>query len=344
MPLVGESSGTPSSGPRWRARLRPLAFLILLGVTLYGLREFLSGDWRQAAEYWRAHLAVLGLVLLLACLDVACEAAGGIAVYERFGIRARDRAGICAFLSARAGLLLPAQLGRLIRPDAYARLGRGSSAGCLKAEAVAFALNAASVLALLAGLVAFRIHPVLGPVVGAATIAALLLSGNRLSPFLAGTRLALPSGFWWRGSTAAIVLVQMAGWIAHALGLYVMVRGLNPLISLWDPLFLAPASSLLGAGTGLPGGVGATEGLLGASLEWMRIPKEHLLLAVGAFRVVTFWVWIPVGWMALAFVRRGAARRAAASGGVTRRETSLPSGETGGTARIEAVVPDPVGP
>jgi hypothetical protein len=36
----------------------------------------------------------------------------------------------------------------------------------------------------------------------------------------------------------------------------------------------------------------------------MSIPSEHLVLAVGAFRLITFWLWIPIGWLALAVVKR----------------------------------------
>ena len=56
--------------------------------------------------------------------------------------------------------------------------------------------------------------------------------------------------------------------------------------------------------TGLPGGIGATEGILGASLSFRQVPVEHLAVAVAAFRMITFWIWIPVGWLALLALRR----------------------------------------
>jgi hypothetical protein len=43
------------------------------------------------------------------------------------------------------------------------------------------------------------------------------------------------------------------------------------------------------------------------------IPAEHLALIVGAFRVLTFWIWIPVGWLALAMIRRRLSRAGAAA-------------------------------
>jgi uncharacterized membrane protein YbhN (UPF0104 family) len=230
-------------------------------------------------------------------------------VYERFNVRAWNRDGVQSYLAGRAGLLLPAQLGRLIRPDSMAQLGRGRLSRCLKAEVIAFVLDATSVGALLAGLLAAHFVSVwLMPPAVLGTIATLLFFGNRITRFLARTRLALPPRFWWRWETLAIVIVQMAGWTAHGVGFYFMLRGLAAGMSLWEPVFYAPASAVLGVATGLPGGLGATETFLGVSLEMMHIPAVHLALAVGAFRLVTFWVWIPIGWAALLAVRYRASR------------------------------------
>ena len=77
--------------------------------------------------------------------------------------------------------------------------------------------------------------------------------------------------------------------------------------TLWDALFIAPASSVIGLGTGMPGGIGATEGLLGTALQFNQVPPEHFAMVVGAFRVVTFWIRLPIGWIALTFARRSTA-------------------------------------
>jgi uncharacterized membrane protein YbhN (UPF0104 family) len=211
-------------------------------------------------------------------------------------------------MAGNVGRVLPAQLGRLIRPEAMVRLGRGTLSHCLKAEASVFVLDAISVFALLAGLVVFRFRPLLAPVVVVAFVAVCLYLGGRIGDALAGTKLDLPRGFWWQWQTAATVVVQMAGWVAHGLAFYVLIAGLVGLEGLWDALFTAPAAAVLGTGTGLPGGIGATEGLLGAALRLSQVPAEHLALIVAAFRVVTFWCWVAVGWVFLASIRRKVAR------------------------------------
>ena len=286
---------------------RTAGFVVLAVVTVFGLYQFFTGDWSEIAGYWEAKLSALPQVLVLATLDVALEGVAWLWIYAGFGLRVWDTKGASAFLAGRAGLLLPAQLGRLIRPDAMARLDRAPLATCLKAEGVVFVLDSTSVAALLAGLIAYMLHPLAAPVAAGAVIVLMLLLGNRVANRLAGTKLELPTTFWWRWQTFGIVIVEMAGWFAHGAALYLLVRGLPGSSTLGQSVFFAAGSAVLGAGSGLPGGLGATEGLLGASLSLMNVPAAHLAIAVAGFRLVTFWMWIPVGWIALMSIRRRSA-------------------------------------
>jgi len=305
------AAATTVSG--WQRWARTVGFVILVVVSAYGIYTFLKGDATAVTSYWSKRYKVLPLVTLFAAMDVSIEMVAWMWVFQRFGLRALDPTGAAVALSGKAGLLLPAQLGRLIRPDLMVRLGRSTLAQALKAEAVVFVLDSTSVLALFAALVAFRVHPALTPVAGLAVIMVTVVLGNRIAKILAGTRLELPSTFWWHWQTVAITVLQSAGWIAHGMAFYVLASDLPGNVTLWDSLFLAPGSAVLGIGSGLPGGIGATEALLGISMQLKHVPQEHLAIGVAAFRIVTFWLLLPVGWMALAYVGRKL-RHAAHSG------------------------------
>jgi uncharacterized membrane protein YbhN (UPF0104 family) len=283
---------------------RLAGFFILVAVTIFGIYRFVTGDWTNVIAYWRDHLEVIPLLAVISIIDVILEAGAWMWVYHRFRIRAFDRGGSCAFLAGRAGLLLPAQLGRLIRPDAMVKLDRARVADALKAEGVVFVLDGISVIALLAGLLVYRTYPAAAPAAAVATIGVMVFLGNTISRFMMNTRLHLPSTFWWAWPTLFITLVNMSGWVAHGLALYVVVADLPGDMTLWDSLFLGPGSAVLGVATGLPGGIGVTEGILGASLRIRSVPVEHLAVAVAAFRLITFWIWVPIGWMAIAILRR----------------------------------------
>jgi uncharacterized protein (TIRG00374 family) len=149
----------------------------------------------------------------------------------------------------------------------------------------------------------------LAPVAAVVVIIVMVFLGNTINQLLTHTRLRLPPSFWWNSSTFGIILVNLVGWVAHGLALYVVVQDLPGEIQLWDSLIMGPGSAVLGVATGLPGGIGATEGILGAAMRLKSVPIEYLAVAVAAFRVVTFWMWIPIGWLAISYVQRRANRK-----------------------------------
>jgi len=321
----------------WRRYARWSGFAVLAAVTVYGLVEFTSGDGSAVLAYWRTKLYLLPVVLGFAMLDVALEGLAWIWVAARFGLRTVDWKGARLFLTAKAGLVMPAQLGRLIRPDAMARAGRGTVSQCLKMEGAVFVFDSLSVLALLVGMVAWLVHPLLGALAAVVLILTVLFLGGRFGKRLDGTRFELPAGIWWSWQSFAIVLIQMTGWLAHGMAYYTVVADLPGDTSLWNALFVAPLSAVLGVSTGLPGGVGAIEGVLGVSLRFNGVPAEHLALAIAAFRLVTFWIWIPIGWLALVGVGRRSRARSKAT--ASQPETGYPRA-VGRAARVESLSAD----
>jgi uncharacterized membrane protein YbhN (UPF0104 family) len=289
---------------RYAAHARGLALLVLLAVTGVGVYSFATGDWTTVVEYWRENWVLLPLLLLFSVVDVALEAIAWMWLYTRRKMRAFDSGGLLVYLAGRAGLLMPAQLGRLIRPDAMVRLGRGSYSDCLKAESLLFVLDGISVVSLLLALIVWRLSPWLAIPAGLVVVLVMFVIGNRVANLIAHTRLGIEHGFWWKGSTLAIVAINLTGWLAHGAALYVVVAGLPGSMTLLDALTFGPGAAVLGNSTALPGGIGVTEGLLGASLRLREVPPEHLAVAVAAFRLITFWIWIPIGWLALLALRR----------------------------------------
>ncbi len=291
---------------------RPIAFLVLAVVSAYGLYRLFAGDWTTIIAAWRGKEHLLIAAGGLGVLDVAVGMVSWIWIYRRFGVRTLDGTGLKVYLAGYAGVLLPMKLGNLIRPDAFARLDRGSLRDCIKAEAVLFFLDAAAALAIIVGLGTFLVVPLASPIAVVVVIALILILADRLSGLVSETRLALPRRFWCRGSTVGILLVRVACWSITGTALYVLISHLAGEAGYIETLFFVSASSVVGAGTGLPGGIGAIEGLLGVSLDIMKVPPEHFAFAVGAFRLATFWIWLPIGWVALLLVNRQAARRPAA--------------------------------
>lgn len=337
-PVINESSPLPSK-PRqllrqlasgWRRYAHAIAILILVVVSAYGIHQYMGADAAAVAKVWKSEITILPFVFLFAMIDLSLELAGWVWILSRLGLKTRDLTGASVCLAGKAGLLLPAQLGRLIRPDLMVSLGRGTLTENLKAEGAVFVLDSISVVALFAGLVSWRVHPALGPMASAAVIVVVLFLGNRIASLLSGTRLEFPRSFWWSWQTFAIVVVEAAGWASHGIAFYVLTTHLPGNVSLWDALFLAPGSAVLGLASGLPGGLGLTEGLLGASLGFNGVPEAHLALGVATFRVITFWLLLPIGWLALLWAGRQVRKR-------NRRLEAEEAAVTGGaSAPVEA--------
>ena len=314
----------------WQRYSWIIAFVILVVVSAYGIRQFLAGDVAAVVDIWKSKITVLPFVFLFAMIDLSLETVGWVWIFSRLGLKTRDLTGVSVCVAGKAGLLLPAQLGRLIRPDLMVRLGRGTLGDNLKGEGAVFVLDAVSVVALFAGLVAWRVHPTLGAAATTIVILVALFLGNRIANILSGTRLEFPRAFWWSWQTFVIVLVEAAGWAAHGVAFYVLTSDLPGNMTLWDALFLAPGSAVLGLASGLPGGLGLTDSLLGASLGFSGVPMAHHALGVIMFRLITFWLLLPIGWLALMWAGiqvRKRNRRLEAEGAVDSGATPAPVGK-----------------
>ena len=293
----------------WQRHARTIGLFILVVVTGHQIHHFMAGDVAEVAAVWKGKIAILPLVFLFAMIDLGLETAGWAWILSRLGLKTDDFTAVSVCVAGKAGLLLPAQLGRLIRPDLMVHLGRGTPAENLKAEGAVFVLDGVSVVALFAGLVAWRIHPALGPAAFTAVVLVFLFLGNQIASLLSRTPLDFPRSFWWSWQAFAIVAVEAAGWAAHGLAFYVLTSDIPGNVSLWDALFLAPGSAVIGLASGLPGGLGITEGLLSASLNFNGVPAAYLALGVAMFRLMTFWLLLPIGWLALMWAGRQAAKR-----------------------------------
>jgi len=247
---------------------------------------------------------VLGAALGLQALNLALDTVLWLWLLAGFGIRPGLRRGIVLFMAGLAGLLLPAQLGRLVRPEELARLGHGRFADAAKAEVIQLALLVVSAFAMMAAVLA-GLWNVWAAVPAALAVIAVFLCGAALG-FKWVPRLSalLAPAYFFRPSTIVIACLSTASWIVAGFSLYLVLHGSVPDLSLWQTMFVAPSNSLLGSASGMPGGLGVAEGYLGAAFHALRVPSEHLALAVGAFRLITFWIWVPIGWVALTWLGR----------------------------------------
>jgi uncharacterized membrane protein YbhN (UPF0104 family) len=101
-------------------------------------------------------------------------------------------------------------------------------------------------------------------------------------------------------SAAANLLLTAAYLLAFFAALYSV--GAHPAILPAAVVYLA--GNAVGSAAPTPGGLGGVEAVLAAGLTGMGIPAHEAIPAVLVFRVATFWLPIPVGWLSYLGLQR----------------------------------------
>ena len=91
---------------------------------------------------------------------------------------------------------------------------------------------------------------------------------------------------------------------AYILCLYVCVRALGGVRPVPSVAVVYLTGSALGSIVPTPGGLGAVETVLSAGLVATGLPAAVAVSSVLLFRLLTFWLPVPVGWVALRYLER----------------------------------------
>jgi uncharacterized membrane protein YbhN (UPF0104 family) len=92
--------------------------------------------------------------------------------------------------------------------------------------------------------------------------------------------------------------------ICYILCLDACVRAFGGSIPLTSAAVVYLTGSALGSVVPTPGGLGAVEAALSAALTATGLPAATAVSAVLLFRLLTFWLPVPAGWLAFSFLRR----------------------------------------
>ncbi len=288
--------------------IRLIALVVLALATGLGLYGLLTSDWRSAIAFWAHKWPVLGMAYGLSLCDLFLDSLIWTLLLRDFGVRPPVVARTLVYMSGYAGLFMPFQSGRLLRSDGLVRLGYAPFGQAARGEAALLFVSLVAAAAALSGAFTFLAFPLVAPLVSLLVIAVALLMADRVFVLLSSTPVNMPPGYWRRPRTFFLACLGMGGWLLNGTILFLVVRDLSPGITLNQTLLIGPANQLLGQATGLPGGIGAVEGLLGLSLKFVQVPSDHLVLAVAAFRLITFWTWLGVGWLVFLALRRWRAK------------------------------------
>ncbi|TBV09268.1 lysylphosphatidylglycerol synthase transmembrane domain-containing protein [Phytopseudomonas dryadis] len=94
-------------------------------------------------------------------------------------------------------------------------------------------------------------------------------------------------------------LLSLAGWGAEALAFHYLLQWLGADVSLTFSVFVYAASTLAGAISFMPGGLGGTEAVMVALLLGNGIPQADAIAATLVIRLATLWFAVGIGALAL---------------------------------------------
>jgi glycosyltransferase 2 family protein len=303
-----------------RFRWRTVATAAALTVAAYLLIGQISGadilgTLSRANPAWFA-VAVLGsaVTYLAAAENLAAFVPKRLSLIRGFGVQ---------LSSAFIGVAMPPTVGHVAVNARYLHRQNVDEGTIAAAVTMSQVVNIVTTVLLLivfglltgSGLSRFTIAPGTDVLIGLAAIAAVIIivaavpqTRTRLAAIVwphlrsIGPRLldAIAHPLRLAISAGANLLLTAAYLVAFIAALRAV--GVHPAILPAAVVYLA--GNAVGSAAPTPGGIGGVEAVLAAGLTAIGIPAHDAIPAVLLFRVATFWLPIPAGWIAYMLLRR----------------------------------------
>ena len=318
--LLGDNATVPTAMRLERFRWRTVATAVALTVAAYLLIGEISGvnvlgTLRQANPGWLA-------VAVLASAATYLAAAIGIAAFvpQRLSIW---RGSFVQLATAFVGVAMPPTVGHVAVNARYLHKQNVDEGTIAASVTVSQLVNVVTTVLLLivlgvltgSGLSRFKIAPGADLIIGLAVIAVtiiVILSVPQTRKKVTGTVWPHLRQIWPRLLDAVSHPLRL-GIAAGANLLLSAAYSLALIAALWSvgahPAILAAAvvflaGNTVGSATPTPGGLGGVEAVMAAGLTAIGIPAHQAIPAVLLFRMATFWLPIPFGWLSYVVLQR----------------------------------------
>jgi glycosyltransferase 2 family protein len=317
--LLGPGASVPTARLerfRWRTVVSAIA-LTFAGYLLIGQISGadIIGTLSRANPAWFA-VAVLGsaVTYLAAAENLAAFVPKHLSIIRGFAVQ---------LSTAFVGVALPPTVGHVAVNARYLHGQDVDDESVAAAVALSQVVNIVTTVLLLiifalltgSGLSRFKIAPGTDVIIGVAVIAAIVV----ILVAVPQTRARLTEIVWPRLRSVGPRLVDA---ISHPLRLAISAGANLVLTAAYLVAFIAAlravgahpallpaalvylAGNAVGSAAPTPGGIGGVEAVLAAGLTAIGIPAHEAIPAVLLFRIATFWLPIPFGWVAYVLLRR----------------------------------------
>jgi len=317
--MVGPDASAPIARLerfRWRTVISAIALTVAAFLLVGQISQVdLLGALRRTNFGWFA-LAIAGsaLTYFAAAQNLAAFVPARLSPIRGFFVQ---------LSSAFVGVAMPPTVGHVAVNARYLHRQRVDEGAVAAAIALSQIVNVVSTVILLVvfgfltgtGVSRFKIAPSTDLLLGLAAIAVVAavlmliprtrtIISHRVLPRLKGVwprlleSLTKPLRLLW--GIGANLLLTFGYLLAFLASLFAL--GSHPAILPAAVVYLA--GNAVGSAAPTPGGLGAVEAVLTAGLTAIGIPAHEAIPAVLVFRVATFWLPIPAGWLAFVLLQR----------------------------------------
>jgi uncharacterized membrane protein YbhN (UPF0104 family)/tRNA A-37 threonylcarbamoyl transferase component Bud32 len=318
--LLGDHDTAPPALQLERFRWRTVVTALALTVAGYLLVGEISGvdvlgTLSQANPGWLAVAVLASAVTYLgAAIGIAAFIPKRLSIWRGFFVQ---------LSTAFVGVAMPATVGHVAVNARYLHKQNVDEGTIAASVTVSQLVNIVTTVLLLivlgvltgSGLSRFRIAPGADLLIGLAVIAVaiiVVLAVPQTRKMVTGTVWPHLRQIWPRLLDAVSQPLRLA--IAAGANLLLTAAYTLALIAtLWSvgahPAILATAvvflaGNAVGSATPTPGGLGGVEAVMAAGLTAIGIPAHQAIPAVLLFRMATFWLPIPLGWISFEMLQR----------------------------------------
>ena len=318
--LLGDDGKAPAALQLERFRWRTVVTAVALTVAGYLLVGEISGvdvlgTLSQANPGWLVVAVLASAVTYLgAAIGIAAFVPQRLSIWRGFFVQ---------LSTAFVGVAMPATVGHVAVNARYLhkqKVDEGTIAASVTVSQLVNVLTTVLLLIVLgvltgSGLSRFKIAPGADVLIGLAVIAVAII----VVLAVPATRKRVTGTVWphlrqlWprlldavsqplRLAIAAGANLMLSAAYSLALIATLWSVGAHPAILATAVVFLA--GNAVGSATPTPGGLGGVEAVMAAGLTAIGIPAHQAIPAVLLFRMVTFWLPIPVGWISYEVLQR----------------------------------------
>ncbi len=280
--------------------LHIFGFILLIIVTCFGVyqirEENLADIKNLIINRWGLFLFACALRLLDWMLDYYLWRC----MLKKYSTNVPVIKSVWIYLTAGAGIVLPVQLGRALRGYVITKTTDVSLSKAMSLEFLFLlcVFEGAFLVTIIS--LGFYADTLLLPIIFSLLSLIMFPFVLRvLKPLLLKFKILLNDDLIHPLFLMTFCVGCSIGWAINGFIFYLLLGGRKSGIYLSQAEIIVLGNLLLAICSGIPGGIGIVETTMSISLHWLQVQLPEIILVIGLFRIITFWIWIPVGWLAL---------------------------------------------